>query len=352
MAEDQETWAEFLDLVAFQAGLRKLAVEKFKKCDPSVACRIRSNPEDKSRDQKRTALLYNFLEDNKWIEFINSSDKFNETLIWLLEEYKKPRYIKRFPRSESTAQQLDRLLRDLNYLEQRQTIKTEISGSEIAKVALIQANGEFMQKWLVKRLSLEIANHTLSQGFSIEANKKWNKNLGGFWTKLAQQTKTAAEPSEIIQVLCNRCQYQPLIMAIHGIQDIDSACLQQIITVFWEELVRNFSVQPWNNGHSDCILFLTTDLGGHQSVKSLTSYGVDLPPWEFVTITHMKDWLKPREVRELIEKCDGKVLELLPSETYPPNHSLGTLEKTLQNICKTVDLNIYTDLAPYWKIAL
>jgi hypothetical protein len=206
---------------------------------------------------------------------------------------------------------------------------------------------------LAKRLALEVPNHTLNKGFGVLAKSRWDSDLKFFWKVLSEYANNTETPEEIIQVLCNRCHAQPLIMAIHGIQAIEPATLQVILSDFWGKLLQKLDEQPWCSDRCDCILFLTTNLGTQHSISA--GYGINLPPWDVVTIEDMQQWLKPVEVKNLLAKCSGEsaedaCLDLLPKGKQLPDN-LGPPEEILTKICTTFELNSFTELETYWKIA-
>jgi inactive STAND len=170
---------------------------------------------------------------------------------------------------------------------------------------------------------------------------------------LSQYTDGAETPEEIIQVLCDRCRTRPLIMAIHGVQDINPLTLQTLLSGFWGKLIQKLNEQAWCRDRCDCILFLTTDLGTQHSISD--SYGINLLPWDIVTVEHMQQWLKPVEVKQFLAECSGEsaedaCLDLLPKGKQSPDN-LGPPEEILTKICTTFELNSLTELETYWKIA-
>jgi hypothetical protein len=357
------TWKAFLHLVVSHCDIegepKNAFMLKFGSCDPwlnpngAKPVMLKRGDEDYDNHVKHMITAYKKLSNGIGIQF-QTAQKAKETLAWLLEEYTNPSCISwRQENSEIHAKQLDTFLRDLNYLEQRQKVQRAIEGTEIRKVFLVQATGTFSQRWLVKRLSLEVSNHTLAKGVSIPAKSKWNRDLSHFWISLSQYTDLAETPEEIIQSFCNRCQTQPLIMAIHGIQDIETQTLQTLLSEFWEKLLQKLSEQWWCSDHCDCILFLTTNSGTQHNINA--DYGVNLEPWEFVTVRDMKQWLKPEAVKQYLARCSGEdieeaYLDLVPREKALSHH-LGSPEAILTKICMTFDLNSITELELYWKIA-
>jgi hypothetical protein len=353
------TWQTHLEIIASRYGIevapKKAFMKTFLPCDPNCHTE-RLSPEilpenDNDYEAYRKAI-------GKAYKQLGFSEKepgkaANKVLPFLLKEYQTPSYHWQQEDLETNAKQLDTFLRELNYLEQRQKVQRAIEGTEIRKVFLVQATGTFSQRWLVKRLSLEVSNHTIAKGISISARHKWNRDLNHFWKELSQYTDQAERNQEIIQSLCDRCQTQPLIMAIHGIQEIETQTLQTLLSEFWEELLQKLSEQSWCSDHCDCILFLTTNSGTQHNI--IADYGVHLEPWESVTVGHMQQWLKPIEVRQFLAKCSGESIEeaclgLVPREEQLTDH-LDYLEAILAKICTTFELNSLAELEPYWKIA-
>jgi hypothetical protein len=353
------SWNTHLEIIASRKGIEGAAkealMETFSPCDPNCGASKKpcipheSNP-GYSAYYKAIGKAYRKLGFGK-----KEPDKAEKDILpWLIEEYESPK-IATWESIEPDRHvvRLDEHLRELNYGDQREQMRKAIRGAEIAKVILVSANGNFTQRWLVKRLSLEAPNHSLSKGFSILAKPNWDKGLKHFWLGLSQYTDGAETPEEIIQVLCDQCRSQPLIMAIYGIQAIKPATLQTLLSDFWGELVESLSKQPWCSDRGDCILFLSTNVGTQHSVGG--SYGVPLDPWDFVTVEHMNQWLKPLEVKKLLAECSKQsakdaCLDLVP-EGKQPSDSLGPPEEMLTRICTTFDLDSVTELEKYWKIA-
>jgi hypothetical protein len=175
------SWEAFLVWVVDHCGIKgepkSVFLFKFKPCDPLLNPH-RSSPImpkqgdlDYSNHMKHMTAAYALLENATGIQL--GRQKAKETLDWLLQEYDNPRCIgwqRKDP--EIKAKQLDVFLRELNYLDQRQELQKAIQGTNVAKVILVEATGSFTQRWLTKRLSVEVPNCTLSKGFSILARPK------------------------------------------------------------------------------------------------------------------------------------------------------------------------------------
>jgi inactive STAND len=366
MAVGKTTWKAFLVLVASHCEIegepKNVFMNRFEACDPAVSgcqpTKLKRGDPDYGNHQKHLTVVYKKLEINAKIKF-PSPRKTDHTLNWLWQEYKNPTVIVwESIKLHNHAEKLDVFLRNFNYCIQRRQVEDAIYGSEIFKVILVRVDGDFTKRWLVKRLALEVPNHDQSIGFSLPAQPKWNnqkeeKGLTFFWESISRYAQTASpEPIDVIQELRNRCVDKPLIMAIHGIQMLEAETLQKILSVFWEPLINKIASQSWSG---DCILFLTTDLNKHSSIKSTNPlYGVDLKPWDFVTRGEMHQFLKCNELRQMIHDCSNEIKYLLPSETNKTktSDSLGSPQEMLTKICTAVDLNGCADLESYWKIAL
>jgi inactive STAND len=369
MAVEELDWQSFLELVTSRCQIKGKPKEafmyKFASCDPALnpnGCSPVMPPESdpdnplcryfyRSHTRMMTEAYKNF-EKGVGQKYPNK-DKAIKVLDWLQNEYKKPEFItNRLVKSESNAQKLDYFLRTLDYLDQRQLLEKMIIGSEIKKIVLVQVDGEFTKQWLVKRLSLQVTDHEQSNGFAVNAQFNWNRDLKFFWESIYNHIKTpSSTPSDTIKELCDRCMCKPLIMVIHGIEILDDKTLRKIISAFWEPLFRELESQAWSD-HGDCILFLTTDVNSDSSIERInSSYGIDLPPWTDVTGEHMKQWLKPQELKDLIIKCSNTTEYLLPNRTIGSD-LLGSPEKMLITICKAVSIYKIAELEPYWKIAL
>jgi hypothetical protein len=363
MAAVTITWKAFLRLVASQCEIegepRIAFLFKFEPCDPHLnpnGCNpvmLKRGDPDYDNHMKQMTSAYEKLCDAIGIEF-KTNKKAEQTLAWLHREYENPSFITWWQEdTETHSKQLDALLRKLNYVEQKQKVEHAIQGCEIAKVVLVQANGTFTQRWLVKRLSLEVPNYTTAKGFSVSAKGKWDRSLSHFWNSLSKYADNAEAPEEIIQILCNRCRTKPLIMAIHGIQAIEPQTLQALLSNFWEALIQKLNEQSWCHDRCDCILFLTTNLESPHSIGG--DYGVTLDPWDSVTVDHMQQWLKSLEVKQLLAQCSGEnvedaCLDLVPKGKQPPDN-LGPPEEMLTTICTTFELTGIAELESYWNIA-
>jgi hypothetical protein len=370
MAVGKITWQSFLELVASRCEIegapKRFFMKTFKDCDPAVSDGEPVMPQidDPSYEshKKNLTRVHKQIKRHAKVEFPDDK-KIKPTLNWLKQEYDNPTLICWEPLIlDNHAEKLDVFLRNFNYQQQRQKVESAILGSEISKVILVQVEGYFAKRWLVKRLALEVPNHDQSNGFSLSAQPKWNKleeekGLTFFWESIYRYAKTASpEPMGIIQELCDRCVDKPLIMAIHGIQELESVTLQKIISIFWEPLINTIASQAWSSNHGDCVLFLTTDLNKHSSIEAINpSYGVDLEPWNSVTWEEMYQFLKCNELKQMIHNCSNEITYLLPNERqkYDALESgLRSPQKVLEKICKAVDLNGCEDLETYWKIAL
>jgi inactive STAND len=367
MAAVETTWEAFLQLVTSQfeieGELKNAFMWTFKSCDPGLASCGPVMPKlgdpDYDNHMKKMTQVYGKLQGQTKIP-LKSTGKARQVLTWLLQEYESPCCIPGWKavspsvaleRLESTAQQLDDLLRELNYMEQRQTVEREIIGSNIVKAFLVPADGDFTQRWLVKRLSLAVPNHGQSRGFSVVAKPRWDRGLQPFWQSLSHYTDRAEAPEDIIQALCDRSQIQPLIMVIRGLEVITPHTLNTLLTEFWEPLIQKLDQQSRGRDREDCILFLTTNLktACGTSHRLATDHGINLPPWDMVTVAHMQQWLKPQEVRHLLTSCRGEHTDLLPD--LPSQKDLGPPHEILKQICQTFDLDGPADLESYWKIA-
>jgi hypothetical protein len=366
MAVSKITWKAFLVLVASHCEIegepKTVFMNRFEACDPAVpGCqpvKLKRGDDDYDNYQKHLTTVYEKLKTHAKVKFQNQK-KTEQTICWLWQEYQNPTVIIwESIKLDNHAEKLDVFLRNFNYHKQRQKVENTICGSEIFKVILVRVDGDFTKRWLVKRLALEVPNHDQSNGFSLSAQPKWNKQeeekgLTFFWESICKYAQTVShEPIEITQELRDRCIDRPLIMAIHGIQVLESETLQKILSVFWEQLINEITSQSWSGGHGDCILFLTTDLNKHPSIESISPYyGVDLKSWNFVTGEEMYQFLKCNELKQMINDCSNEAKYLLPQGTKDSD-SLGSPQDMLTKICTAVDLNGCADLEPYWKIAL
>jgi hypothetical protein len=368
MAVGKITWQAFLVLVASHCQIegepKTVFIDRFETCDPAISggkpVKLKRGDLDYDKQQKHLTTVYGKLEIHAKVKFpYKDNNKTKHTLDWLWQEYKNPSLIRWEPiKSNSHTEKIDAFLRDFNYWNQRQKVENAIRGSEISKVILVQVNGDFAKRWLVKRLAREVPNHDQSNGFSLIAQPKWNKQeeekgLTFFWGAINNHGKTTTtEPMEIIQELRDRCIDRPLIMAIHGIQVLKSATLQKILSAFWEPLIDDMAKQTWSSNHGDCILFLTTDLNKHPSIESInSSYGVDLEPWSSVTGGEMRQFLKYNGLKQMINDCSNEIEYLLPIGTEDSD-LLESPQEMLTKICSVVDLNSCADLETYWNIAL
>jgi hypothetical protein len=365
MAVGKITWQAFLVLVASHCEIegepKAVFMKRFETCDPTISggqpVMRKRGESGYDNEQKHLTTVYGKLKIKAKIEFPDDK-KTKHTLNWLQQEYENPTVISWESRNpDSHAGKLDVFLRNLNYHIQRQKVESAILGSEIHKIILVQVDGDFTKRWLVKRLSLVVPNHDQSNGFSLSAQPKWNrqeeKGLTFFWESIHRYAKTASpEPIEIIQELRDRCIDRPLIMAIHGVQELKSETLHKIISAFWKPLINEIASQTWSSNHGDCILFLTTNPNKHSSIEDVNPHcDVDLEPWNFVTGEEMQQFLKCNELKQMINDCSNEITYLLPTKTQKADQ-LGSPQEILKKICLAVDLNGCEDLETYWKIAL
>jgi inactive STAND len=268
------------------------------------------------------------------------------------------------------AERLNELLRTLNYQHQMDKMITEINEAGVAKVILIQVTGFFAQRWLLKRLVLIVPNYNQSWAFSIDANKSWNKGLQYFWELLARELKADPSPGSILQKICEKCRTQPVIIAIQGIQKIHANTLEKLLFEFWHPLLQKLSEQPFSTGQNKCVLFFTTDLDVHPTIENLdlfksnqetvqqgdldfepASYGIDLAPWDIVTVQDLNEWLND-DIKELITACFNEITCFLPIGKMDGDR-VGSPEEVLQKICESVNLNAHDDsLKKCWDISL
>ena len=355
------SWTVHLDIIASRKGIegaaKRVFVKVFLPCDPNCGTGrmlpVVPKESDLTYETDKRALTKAY----KLLGFPDRESGKGEAVIlpWLLDEYHNPQISRWQINSESPAQKLEGFLQDLDYIQQRQKVEISIQGGDIAKVIMIQVDGSSSQRWLVKRLSLKVINHSQARGFSITAKSKWNRDIKHFWDALSKFLDGSEDIEEMIQGLCDRLQVQPLVMSIYGIQELEPETLKLLLEVFWERLSDEMSKRSWSIDRGDCVLFLTTNLGTAHDVEADYDYGVTLGSWEFVTVEQMQQWLRFSQVRQFLGECSGEspdeaCLDLLPQGKLP-TENLGPPEEVLNKICRSFEIESLTELESYWKLA-
>ncbi|MEO1376322.1 MAG: trypsin-like peptidase domain-containing protein, partial [Cyanobacteria bacterium J06635_10] len=143
----------------------------------------------------------------------------------------------------SSNQKIAELLYLLDYRKQEEEFKNFI-GCCKEGVFLVQSNEEEIQRWLLRRLAGCIPDFQQAKKFSIRIRSHpMRRKFDAFWQELGRELGDNLNREKVIQELAKLCQQKSVIIAIYGINSLDTEKVNQLYN-FWSDLVKEARSLP------------------------------------------------------------------------------------------------------------
>ncbi len=268
------------------------------------------------------------------------------------------------PLSASPQEQLDTLLKSLNYTKGQALFEESIRTLKPSGAFLLQVRDTKVQRWLVRRLVHQVPGFQNTRPLEINVAL-----LGGefeqLWSEFARQLKLTDGTAEAtIANLSELCQGKTVIIVLSRLQQLDEEMQRQLIGKFWVPLVQQIGSQQ-QDWRSRLVLFLIQD--GERSEESPKCPFSVVPPDEAMNPEHpvlleplteiysqdVQAWFEREGTSLLQARIGEKDAEQFMQQIMQQNR-LSRWEThpwtTLENICNVFQTEI-AEIEQYWKLA-
>ena len=361
-----ELWNDFLKIAAYDCELTKVPEEKFLlrfsyqnlkifEKDGDEKALEKLDPDDPNsliNFKRNMTEVYKAFKDKDKVTYRSENNKFPDLFNHLHLKYCNWRSqlgisdSSEFPMSRE--QELDECLRHLNYRQQAQVFYDALGCTDTATAFLIKADDIRVQKWLAKRLLLEIPSNELAERYPLEISTTLRRNFDEFWISLAQKLnlsvidETIADRATIFQALCDRARTKPFVMVVYGIDG-----LRQNLNLFFEEFWQPLQAQMRQTSCSleGCFILLLTESANYTCPYS--DCVVELPPLQSIEAADMRFWLRLQPVSKFLRDCSAGQHQSQISFLLEEDPPLRKLE----DICDAFGQVNIAQMLPYWNLA-
>lgn len=259
----------------------------------------------------------------------------------------------------SSNQKIAELLYLLDYRKQEEEFKNAIARSKEG-VFLVQSGEEKIQHWLVRRLAGCVPDFEVAKKFSIQIRSRMKINFDAFWQELGRELGDNLNREKVIQELAKLCQQKSVIIAIYGINSLNTEKVNQLYN-FWSDLVKE--ARSLNRSFRSRLVLLLADKNSDTLLNKLhpfnfiqsstineTQSSISLAPLEKILNHDVETWLAQDKVYKVLNRADDYV------ETIVNNDIPAWREQPLDiidEICYTV-FQLEDGIAAiesYWKLA-
>ncbi len=260
----------------------------------------------------------------------------------------------------SSNQKIAELLYLLDYRNQEQEFKEAMARFKEG-VFLVQSGEERIQRWLVRRLAGCIPDFEQAKKFSIRIpSHGMRRNFDAFWQELGRELGDNLTREMVIQELAKLCQQRSVIIALYGINSLDTEKIYKLYN-FWSDLVQQVRSLP-RSFRFRLVLFLAEKNSStllnklrpfnfiESSAINENQFSLSLTPLERILNHDVETWLAQDKVYKELNQGDDYVESIV-------NHDIPAWGEQpldiLDEICYTV-FQIEDGIAAiesYWKLA-
>lgn len=227
--------------------------------------------------------------------------------------------------------------------------------SRRAAAFVVQAKDTSIQHWLVQRLVNQLPNAKNAKvlPFAIPAHPMWRqRNVDELWIDLGKKLECKPDKTTVLDALAATYQTKPVICAMYdwphseASQERSQKLQKDVLTEFWQPLVRKIKDLPNQPHRSRLILFLAEGSAKAPEVSDDLNVPIRLAPLVEIGSDDVTEWLEDDLVNEILGKDRIKVLieeEIIGWESDP-------LE-TLKQICYVFGLeNGVNSIESEWRL--
>lgn len=245
------------------------------------------------------------------------------------------------------SQQVAELLWDLNCIDQVTEFERNL-GSRPAHVFIVQAKGNTVQKWLIKRLLLKRQN---AQKYCLDARVQLRLDFDEFWRGLTRKFNLASrQPEALIEEVCMLAQTQLVVIAVYGLASL-RPIRDQILSKFWIPLHQQLSTQSTKSSRAGVLLFLADDPENLAFPPPVCANLFPLPALTAISTDEIRRWITLDPVYEALI---GKLGE--PNVNQVVENELGgwqlSPQEVIDELCYLFQLpNGLAEIETYWELA-
>jgi inactive STAND/Caspase domain len=258
-------------------------------------------------------------------------------------------------RPDQIAQLID-CLWSLDYKSQSRAFEDYTTPrSRRAAAFVVQAKNTSIQHWLVKRLVKQLPNVKNAKvlPFVIPAHPMWKqRNFDELWIDLGKKLECKPDKTTVLDALAATYQTKPVICAMYdwphlpALQERSQKLQKEVLTEFWQPLVRKIKDLPSQPHRSRLILFLAEGSAKAPEVSDDLNVPIRLAPLIEIGSDDVAEWLESDRVNEILGEDRIKVLieeEIIDWESDPM--------ETLKQICYVFELeNGVAPIESEWRL--